>query len=98
MDRLLHSADVGTAEELGHLHAERVREKLAEGQLQRKGHWTESLAVGSERFVERARHSHGRKRREFSTYKVPESDGPKTWCIRETRSPYTVDSGSKDEL
>jgi len=89
-DRLLHSLDMNSEDELRSWYADAVRQRLTEKKLRREAQWTESLAVGSRPFVERTVREY-EHRLTFDLNPVAGSNG-KQWTVREARPPYTADA------
>jgi putative transposase len=88
VERLLESLGVGTERELGEWYTDAIERRIAEGRLGREGHWTESLAVGSQSFVGLTTQQYTNR----GTFDVKAIDGPDehVWAVREVRDPYSV--------
>lgn len=93
-DRLIESLGVGDAGQFRKLYAEAIDRHLTCGQLTREGHWSESLAVGSQVFVDRAVHWYPRRVR-MAVASVPGSS-PGMWTVRESAAAYQPDSGGQN--
>jgi putative transposase len=86
-ERLLESLGMtNRLKEFRELYVETIERRLVGGQMTREPHWTESLAVGSQPFVEAVQANYTRRRTlEVSPVKGP---SPETWAIRESREAY----------
>lgn len=71
-----------------------VEERCTGAYFGREAHWTESLAVGSRRFVEVAQSEYNR-RYEFDISAVEQEGQTRTWTLREASAAYTPFSGSE---
>lgn len=87
MARLLQSLDVGSEEQLREWYEGEVEQRLAQRRLAREAHWTESLAVGSQTFVERTslQYSH---RRSLDVRPLTRSGEATAWFVRESVGAY----------
>lgn len=88
VDRLLESLDLQNVRELRQMHEEGIEERINRQRLDREAHWTESLAVGSQPFVEQMQDKYWR-RREFTIESVNRPGQESQWTIRETRCSYS---------
>ena len=88
MEHLVARTGMQSAADFHAWYREGIERKLAEGRMEREGHWTESLAVGDRRFIDRMRCEYDR-RAQFVTDHAP--DG--AWHVRETRTPYRTKNG-----
>lgn len=88
IDRLLASLGAGDAQSLKAWYEEAVARRLEKREMAREPHWSESLAVGSLGFAERACREHA-DRRKFDWMMAPSGDG-QAWAVRETADSYGV--------
>lgn len=86
MERLLQSAGVASESKFRDWYVNAIEQRLAAGKWGRESHWTESLAVGSRKFVETvsARYTS----RQTLTYDEVASGTGGMWSVRESRIPY----------
>lgn len=93
-ERLLESLGMTGLGEFRKMYADAIERRISKGALSREPHWTESLAVGSEAFVEDVSSSYGCRRRLNigALSKCP----MKTWTIREKALAYTAIPGTKN--
>ncbi len=68
-------------------HEAWVEEALTRSDMVRESKWTESIAVGSERYV-RSIAAQLRDRQRVSTEPTPQEASSGTWWVRESRWPY----------
>ena len=80
---LVERIGMSSVEQFHAWYARSVDERLASEHLKREGHWTESLAVGTEAFAQRIRGEY-RHRMQFSVNRA--SDG--AWHVREEGVSY----------
>jgi hypothetical protein len=66
-------------------------------ELAREGHWTESLAVGSEAFVASVEALYTR-RRQFVRSQVSVEGAESRWAVKETPASYGADSDAKSRF
>jgi putative transposase len=92
-DRLLASLGGGSEHHLHDWYTEALERRFAEGVLLRESHWTESLAVGSQDFVERTQRAYT-NRWTFDTTPVAGGDGS-VWAVRESTCSYASFSATK---
>lgn len=92
--RLMESLSIDDSEDLVRCYSDGIKEQIARKQLTRQAHWTESLAVGSKQFIDKARTQYPHRRR-FAETRVPGPSDGNLWTIRESRAAYTVSSGAK---
>jgi putative transposase len=86
VEQLLHLlGGVGLAEFRQH-YAALIEAKLAKGAVKREAQWTESIAVGSERFV-RSIESKVRGRQELEIVSAGDC-----WLLREAERPYRTNT------
>ena len=97
IDRLLQSLDLPDAASLERLHREGIDAQVERGELSRRPHWTEAVAVGGKEFVAQAEKENTYRRR-FTQYSVREEGQPGAWVIKEANSSYSVDSGEESTL
>jgi putative transposase len=85
LDHLRQRLGWRSVSELQQWYAEAIDQQVARQLLSREPHWTESLAVGEQDFVERvARNYRARTRFEYTH----SPDG--LCCVREARVPYST--------
>jgi len=85
-DRLLESLEIANLSAFRGLYEEAIARRIREKQLAREAHWTESLAVGSQTFVEDAKQHYSSRLRFDVEGSCGGSDS--TWTLRESREPY----------
>jgi glycerate-2-kinase len=89
---LAQAVGVAGVAELRELHRDRVEEGLRAERRAREPHWTESLAVGGETFVQRAQEAYAGQRREFVLQQMVADEGEASvHALRETGTPYNAD-------
>ena len=84
VERLVESLDFNSVEEFGTLYEELIRKKIEQDDLRREACWTESLAVGSREFIEKAEMLYPQRR-----FLYPEEaglNGSDAWCVNEDSS------------
>ncbi len=87
IERLLESLGMNNLEEFSRIYMDGINEQLAQQSLERKAEWTESIAVGARKFVERiARNCDDR--RIFSYTSLDDSENGAPWAVRESRASY----------
>jgi len=93
IDRLLQSLDIVDIKTFKDVYDAAIQNRLEQRQFQRESYWTEALAVGSKRFVEKAQSRYAR-RWSFDVQQIGEgADQP--WAVREFQEPYTPISHPK---
>lgn len=93
-ERLLESLGGIELDEFRAMYDAGVRERVEREVRGRESHWTESLAVGSQEFIERMRSRYQRRSEvEVKTAQGALADG--AWTIRESKAPYVAFSGAK---
>jgi putative transposase len=97
VDRLLQSLDLPDAASLERLHRRGVDTQVERGDLSRRPHWTEAVAIGGQEFVAQAEKVNTYRRR-FTQYSVTEEGQPSTWVIKEAGSSYRADSEAESTL
>jgi hypothetical protein len=91
------SLDLPDAASLEHLHREGIDTQVERGELSRRPHWTEAVAVGGREFVAQAEKENTYRRR-FTQYSVRDEGQPSAWVLKEASSSYSVDSEAKSTL
>lgn len=91
--RLLESLGGVREQQLREWYVEAVDRRIAEATPHRESHWTDSLAVGSQGFVERTQSAY-RNRWSFDSAPVPGENGT-LWAVRESSLPYTPVQSAK---
>lgn len=87
-ERLLSSLDIADLPTFRQVYSEGLERLIHEGRLRREPMWTESLAVGSERFVNAAADQF-RARYRFEYDRVATSGAGDVWTVREAPTSYT---------
>jgi putative transposase len=90
---LLRRLEIASPRDLWDWYRGTIDGQLAAGGLTREAHWTESLAVGSQRFVEAVGCRYP-SRQHFVFGEIPSGTGS-TWTVRERATSYAADSGTK---
>ncbi|MBD3392109.1 MAG: transposase [Chitinivibrionales bacterium] len=83
---LMSLLDAPNHEALRRTNREIVDAVLHEGRLQREGFWSESIAVGGQKFIEQMKKSLGQRGRMEQTTEDESQEG--TLALREPRAPY----------
>jgi len=88
IDRLCESLGGVSERQLRRWYADTVEQRIAQGQMQREPIWTDSLAVGSEGFVEDATRRYNHR----WTFDIAQRQvsGEDAWCVREPSIPYAA--------
>ncbi len=94
--RLVHRLNLPNTDSLFKLHEQCIADAILNKHLQRQAHWTEALAVGSQKFVSAAESLH-RNRRRFECCPAGPASGTTTWMLRETPTVYMTHSEAKSE-
>jgi putative transposase len=97
VERLTERLGLNGVDELALLHARGVEEQIQRRELAREGHWTESLAVGSEAFVASVEALYTR-RRQFVRSQVSVEGAESRWAVKETPASYGADSDAKSRF
>jgi|APSaa5957512622_1039677.scaffolds.fasta_scaffold80425_1 putative transposase len=94
--RLLQSLGVSSEEALRRYYTEAIEARTEAESRQRESHWTTSLAVGSEDFVNRTKEEYKRR----WTFDLRRMSGAhdNVWTIREDRSSYNATSPPPEGL
>ncbi len=88
-EKLLELTEVGSAAELGRNHEEMIAEALEARRLKREAQWTESVAVGSQAFVNSVVEANEwRAKLEV----LPGTGG--AWLVRDAEEPYGLSLGA----
>ena len=93
VERLLRSLEVDDVHAFRKRYTEAIERRLADGQLAREPHWTESLVVGSRGFVESTQREYSRRYR-FDTEQLGTGED-QVWVVREQREAYAPVSPRK---
>jgi putative transposase len=72
-----------------------IREKLSRGKIDREAKWTESIAVGGERFVVEVKERLGAR---GMSREVSQAEGEESYILRESETSYEGIFGGKKEL
>lgn len=89
LERLLHSLDISDLDTFRLAYAQAVEVSLCQRRLKREAIWSESLAVGSERFVNDV--SGQFKARYHLQYdQITSPTGGDLWTVKETVQPYST--------
>ena len=87
MARLLESADVDNPKQFRTWYADALVRRIERGNLKRESVWTDSLAVGSKKFIERTTREYtSRWTFDLSSFRSEDGTG---WAVRETSAPYS---------
>ena len=95
--QLLRSLDLDDAQDLARLHCAGVEDLILRGSLKREALWSESLAVGSQEYVETIKKDLWQRTR-FEEECVTQEDQSRAWIVREATVAYTTDSGAKSTV
>jgi len=88
VEDLAERVGLRSTKELYAWYADGIEERLAAGVPQRQAHWTESLAVGNQTFIEGITSKY-RRRMKFYSHKAADN----AWCIREEKASYCTATG-----
>ena len=88
IERLLESLGLTSADALVKWYSETTNQHIADSRITRESIWTESFAVGSEPFVEKATHLHSNR----WTYDIQEhtTSDEQVWAVRESSDAYSA--------
>ncbi|NLB70231.1 MAG: hypothetical protein GX804_11240, partial [Lentisphaerae bacterium] len=88
LERLAVILGLPSVEELQRLHCERVAKAIASKQMVREAHWTESLAIGDEAFIENASKLYGKQRLKLENSALPNinTDDVQGYALKEPSS------------
>ena len=93
LERLADSLELRNVKELRDLYRDALQRRLEQKRLAREAHWTESLVVGTQEFVERTKLRYGNRWR-FEFEQVSGTSGG-TWAVKEAPAPYEALSASE---
>lgn len=88
LERLLESLGNPSTKELQAWHADALAQRLSQQAYAREAYWTESLAVGSERFVASAAQQYAHRRHFLTESFATGNEATPVWTVRESREPY----------
>ena len=92
--QLMRSLDLEDTQDLARLHSAGVDDLIVRRSFTREALWSESLAVGSQEYVEKIKKDLWQRTR-FEEECVTQEDQSRAWIVREVPVAYTADSGSK---
>ena len=92
--RLYSAARSGNGDKFRAAHQSWIEEELRKNFQNRESHWTESLAVGSQSFVEKVKETLGFKAKSRQIYPSKSDSGSE---LRERVTAYNADFGSEND-
>ncbi len=80
-ERLLETMEFNSTEEFQTVYENLIKMKIESDELKREACWTESLAVGSQKFIQKAQMLY--PQRHFLYPEMAGLNGSDAWCVKE---------------